>query len=165
MEEIKLNLENLNEEERAQLMFLVKKANKDDKKSILWKPHSGEEYYHISGDGDVDMDEWDGGDYDEDAYAIGNCFKTEEEAEFKVERQKVIVELKRFAEENNSSIVSMRYYLNGAFYDNNDHFSISTLGTACSLGCSVPVFSSSDIAEKAIMKIGEDRLKKYYFGV
>lgn len=165
MEEIKLNLENLTEEERAQLMFLVKKANKEEKKSNLWKPSHGEDYYYIEWDGDVARDEWDGGSYDEDAYAIGNCFETKKEAEFEVERRKVIVELKRFAEENGVSAESIRYYISGAFYDYGDSFIIGTSTTQSSLGCSIPVFSSSKVAEDAIKKIGEDRLKKYYFGV
>ena len=165
MEEIKLNLENLTEEEREQLMSLVKKANKEDKKSGLWKPNPGERYYHVNASGNVSMDWWDGGNYDKGAYAICNCFKTEVEAEFEVERRKVIAELKRFAEKNNGSLGPMLYYINGAYYDDSDYFVIGTLGSVASLGNSIPVFSSSDVAKKAIMKIGEDRLKKYYFGV
>ena len=115
--------------------------------------------------GSVDVDGWNDSLYDENAYAIGNCFKTKEEAEFEIERQKVIVELKRFAEKNNERLGPMVYYINGSYYDDSDYFVIGTCGNIYSLGSSIPMFSSSDVAEKAIMKIGEDRLKKYYFGV
>ena len=154
MEETKINFENLTEKEAAQLMFLIRKANKEDKKNNLWKPCIGEDYYQIAADGDVEMREWDGRGYDEDSYAIGNCFKTKEEAEFEVERQKVIVELKRFAEKNNGSIGPMRYYLVGEYSKDSDNFVIDSLGTAFPIGSSIPVFSSSFFVEMAISEIG-----------
>lgn len=145
MDEIKLILENLTEEEREQLMELVKKANQ--KKEKVWKP--------------VNMDS----NYDESCYTMGNCYKTEEDVEFSVEKRKVEVELQRFADEYNEDEFDVfeedrRYVINYIIQNNNlkiNYYRNIIFGTT--------VFSSREIAEQAIKTIGEDRIKKYIFGV
>lgn len=55
-----------------------------------WKPEIDEEYYCLGKDGSVTPDEWTGISIDEDRFDIGNCFKTEEEAERVVEYLKAL---------------------------------------------------------------------------
>ena len=96
---ITVNMENLSEEERKQLMNLIKKSN--GSKRNLWKPNYGRKYFYINDCGGIMNSEWYDDRIDSEFYKIGNCFKTKEEAEFELERIKVKTELRRFSEENN----------------------------------------------------------------
>ena len=123
-------------------------------KTGRWKPKSGDDYWYIYTNGDV----WRDNDYNNKRYSIGNVFRTKEEAEFKVERLKVIAELKEYASEfvygrNN-------YYINWSF--SNDSLKICWLKfeKSCEL-----YFESEEIARQAIEAVGEDRVKKHYLGV
>ena len=163
MEEIKLNMENLSATEREQLMRLVEKANK--KESKVWKPREGEIYYSINSSGYVFettacIEAFPG--VHEDRFSIGNCFKTQEEAEFALEKQRVIVELERFAKEHNKNdnpicLFDLRYDKGRqrvvSYAENPDYYAGSVF------------FGSREASDAAIKAIGEGRLKKYYFGV
>lgn len=59
-----------------------------------WKPKHGDKFYKICDDGSVCDDEWMYFDEDEQAYAIGNCFKTREEANNAVKKLKAWKRLK-----------------------------------------------------------------------
>lgn len=169
MEEIKLNMENLTKEEREQLLKLVEKAN-----SKVWKPLVGEKYNYISASGDVvENQEHFGHKIDYDRYFIGNCFKTLEEAEFALERQKVIVELERSAKESGfdqssaqSGVILSCNSLPGIPSESKPRWVISTVRyfPGERLGGSI-AFCSEFEAMQAIQRVGEDRIKKYYFGV
>lgn len=159
---ITLNMENFSENEREQLMKLIEKAG-DQENNKVWKPKNGEKYWYIS-DIKIDYYDFQNDSTDRFLYSIGNCFKTKEDAIFACEKAKVIAELKRFAEENNGKldfkIATKRKY----------HIEYS----ACTDTILVNYiyndvkneiyFSSEQIARDAIKSIGEDRLKKYYFG-
>ena len=57
--------------------------------STRWKPELGHDYYYISGDGHVYDNSWDDSQFvDRGRFEIGNCFRTEEEAEKVVEKLK-----------------------------------------------------------------------------
>ena len=59
--------------------------------STRWKPDDDQKYYYVDSGGSVDSDIWN--DYsaiDDDRFEIGNCFKTEEEAERIVEYLKAL---------------------------------------------------------------------------
>ena len=75
------------------------KQEKEQAKTGRWKPNDDEDYLYIDQDGDIDTDTWWGGCFDEQLYSIGNVFQTYEEAEFTIERLKVIAELKEYATE------------------------------------------------------------------
>ena len=153
MDEIKLNMKNLTKEEREQLLELVEKANK--KESKVWKPEESEAYYYIDNCGRI-FQNIVCSEMDDDRYCIGNCFKTKEEAEFSLERKKVIVELERFAKDHNEDcgLYILRYAYGKIMAD---------CETGYGLGC--VRFSSPEVAKKAVEEIGADRLIKYYFGV
>lgn len=63
--------------------------------STRWKPETEQKYYYADSDGSVDSDIWcDYSAIDDDRFDIGNCFKTEEEAEKAVEKLKAWKRLK-----------------------------------------------------------------------
>lgn len=161
---LKINMNNLTDEERATLLSLVEKANKPVNK--VWKPDVEEEFYTLFGDGSINKLTWFNNADRIKRYEIGNCFKTEDEAEFALERQKVITELKRYALEHNKKEIDwsdkeqdkyFMYYSYISFKIIIDYTTTSKRTTT--------YFTSREIAEQAIKKIGKERLKKYYFEV
>ena len=59
--------------------------------STRWKPEKFQNYYHVGGDGFVYSDTWaNGSAVDNGRFEIGNCFKTEEEAERAAEYLKAL---------------------------------------------------------------------------
>lgn len=160
---ITVNMENLSQEERSTLLSLIEKAKQKNK---VWKPEENETYYYSYSYGNIDEDTWDSSNEDRNRYALGNCFKTKEEAEFALERQKVIMELKRFALEHNekeidwSNIEQRKCFLSYQ-HDKNIIF----IDFYYSVQIYNIYFTSEEIAQAAIKEIGEERLKKYYFEV
>ena len=162
---ITVNMENLSQEERT-LLSLIEKANKP--KSKVWKPKKDETYYYLYSYGNIEEDTWDNANEDRNRYALGNCFKTKEEAEFALERQKVIMELKRFALENNDKEIDwsnddeQKYCL---YFDHGrNRIMINNFYVSRFLSEQI-YFTSDTIVQQAIKEIGEERLKKYYFEV
>lgn len=165
MEEIKLNMENLTKEEREQLLKLVEKANR--KESKVWKPKYKDKYYFIDDRGEIIYSFWSGGPdsilMDKDRYDLGNCFKTQEEAEFALERHKVIVELERFAKEYNDPSEIPTWELR--YNRKQKAIHIIDIIEYIDNFVSHIRFTSSNLVYEAIETIGEDRLIKYYFGI
>lgn len=161
---ISVNLENLSEEEREQLMKLIQKSNGCKRRA--WKPENNETYFYISGCGVISSYKWINDTTDNGYYEIGNCFKTKEKAEFALEKVKVETELRRFAEENNEYEIDWtdedqeKWTMCYSYYYGNVYFI-----DACSYKRNDIYFTSKEIGEQAVNFIGEERLKKYYFGV
>lgn len=88
-----------------------------------WKPACLEKYYYIDNVGDVYSTYNDNVNIDKMRFSLGNYFKTREEAEFEVERLKVLEELKEFSYEfsddewKNKAIT--KYLLSYDFLNNN----------------------------------------------
>lgn len=158
---ITINMENLSQEERNTFLSLIEKANKP--KNKVWKPEKDETYYYSYSDGSIEEATWDNVNVDKNRYAIGNCFKTKEEAEFALERQKVITELKRFALEHNEKEID---WSDGKpkwlIYSNRNHVGVKYVNL---LKENNIYFTSEKITQAAIKEIGEKRIKKYYFEV
>ena len=99
---------------------------------------------------------------------IGNYFKTEEEARHMVEKLKVIKELQDFALENNTEKIDWKNNKQLKFFINFDFYS-NRVGYSCTDDTKpVPLniyFTSRELALKAIEKVGEERIKKYYFDI
>lgn len=162
---ITVNMENLSNEERTTLLSLIEKASKP--KNKVWKPEENETYYYICSYCNIEKDTY----YDiniknnihKNRYAIGNCFKTKEEAEFALERQKVITELKRFALEHNEKEID---WSDGKpkwlIYSNRNHVGVKYVNL---LKENNIYFTSEKITQAVIKEIGEERIKKYYFEV
>ena len=159
---ITVNMENLSEKEREQLMKLIQKSN--GSKGKVWKPEYDEWYFYVSGYGVIGSNVWINDYTDNGYYEIGNCFKTEEEAKFALEKTKVEAELCRFAEKNNE------YEIDWKDEDQEKWFIYYYFDKICPYQTYSTMrndiyFSSKEIAKQAVDNIGEERLKKYYFGV
>lgn len=160
---ITVNIVNLSTDERNTLLKLIEKAN--NPKNKVWKPDRNERYYTISNDGTIVNLLCTSDNTDERTFTIGNCFRTKEEAEFALEKQKVITELKRFALENNESELNWNNGYHKCYLFYNYKTGKVDVTYDISWKTSSVYFSSEVIAKQTIETIGEDRLKKYYFEV
>lgn len=133
-----------------------------------WGPKKGAVYWFITPDGCIDYYSYEDDETDKNFIAIGNCFQTEQQAEFMTEKLRVIHELEKFAFENNekeidwNDVNQTKYYLGMSQAEKiiDVFFTYKWCYTPFNI-----YFTSEEIAEKAIETIGEDRIKKYYFGV
>lgn len=134
------------------------------KPKSVWDLKNGDVYYFLTSYGYVMKTVWFNNDEDNDKLSIGNAFLTEEDAEFARERLKVIAELKKYAKEFSDEQwkdnKTQKYYI---VYRYNDDYIISILTYTSK--CSVLYFESSKKAQEAIDAVGEERIKKYYFGM
>lgn len=160
----KQEIQNKINELKSQVAELEEELNKPESK--VFKPEDGDAYYCINAGGRSCSSIWRNDIFDSSRYAIGNCFATREEAEFKAERLKVIAELERFADEHNEPIdwnVADHKEKCFIYYDcfrkalEIDFRYITKYNDI--------YFSSEEIAKQAIAKVGEDRIKKYYLQV
>ena len=122
-------------------------------------PQSGERYWYSNGGGMVNSCFWKSEQLDLNRYRIGNMFKTEKEAEFAVEKLRVEAELRKFSR-------PFKYGdWNFEILWNNHENNIELDWSGYVVRQSVIYFESGEIAEKAIESVGEERIKKYIFGV
>ena len=122
-------------------------------------PQDGEEYWYIDDDAEVMNIEWYDSEYSRGRVSIGNIFRNEDQAEFAVEKLKVEAELRKFGRP--FEIYGTNYYL---YFAKDDGF----IGIAClttSLAQGAIYFESEEKAQQAISTVGEERIKKYIFGV
>lgn len=106
---------------------------------------------------------WVDGEEDEKRLSIGNAFHTKKEAEFALEKLKVIHELKQFAEPKN---IVWDYF-------NEYHYIICYGCTSKAIDYNYAIinkylditFATEEMARKAVEAVGENRIKKYYFEV
>lgn len=122
-------------------------------------PQGGDEYWYVSATGRALITEWEGYGVEKDALEIGNVFKTEEEAEFAVEKLKVEAELRNYSRPFKCGEIN-RYI----FLDTNIEC-IDVAGTCYNQYQGTIYFESKDKAEEAIESVGEDRIKKFIFGM
>lgn len=161
---ITVNMENLTQEEREQLINLIEKSNKPKKR---WRAEKDKIYYFIDSGLTVVSDIDNNFVTDNKRYKIGNYFKTKKEAEFEREKRLVYQELKDYAIEHNEGKINFYNQEQDKFYisyrSNENRLVISYTYTWYDmLGV---YFTSKEIAQNAINTIGEDRIKKYLFGV
>lgn len=168
MDTITLNMKNLSEVEKKQLLSLVEKEN-NPKRFCFENMKSGEIFFFIGSAGEVwEKDFAPGNSSDENRFLLGNAFPTREAAEFEVERLKVLHEIKEFITKNDdkeidwTDSVEFKYVLTyriedskvsaGVFYSD-----MKYQKELCA--------SSGKVIDDMIETIGEERIKKYYFGI
>lgn len=134
------------------------------KPKSVWDLEGGDKYYYIDEYGDISDSRIGNDSFEGAKFSIGNVFLTEEDAEFAVERLKVIAELKKYAKEINDEGWNIHI---GAKYRICYSFVSKRVGV-CSdftIKASGLYFESKEKAEDVIEEVGEERIKKYYFGV
>lgn len=118
----------------------------------------GDRYYYIDQIGDICEETWRDGGFDLDCLWLGNIFLTEEDAEFEVERLKILKIMRDYSRP--FKVESCNYVIH---YDVSEGMIQTSYLRVCSNG--LPVFESEKKAQQVIDLIGEDKLKKYWFGV
>ena len=130
-----------------------------DKPKTIWDldMKDGERYYYLSSNGVIGQGIFNTC-YDKGIRALGNTFLTREEAEFELERRKIETIMKKYSRPFTKN--KRNYYI---YYD--CAFGAATIDIYHTVTDGVPYFESREIAQQVIDEIGEDRLKKYWFGV
>ena len=123
-------------------------------------PQEGHWYWHITSDAGIGINSWEGGlEFEKEQLSIGNVFRTKDQAEFEVEKLKVEAELRKFSrpfkEDDDNYYIEIYLPNKKLSIDRSEFF--KTQGTI--------YFESTTIANEAIDAIGENRIKKYIFGV
>ncbi len=128
-----------------------------------WKPITSEKYFFTYSDGDVDSVIWTENKADKGRYGLRNVFRTKEDAEFEVERRKIIAELQNYADDHNGEISNLSDAFWIAFDEDDMSITVETDSYLPPVG--TVLFSDEDTAYDAIETIGEDRIIKYMFGI
>lgn len=92
---------------------------------------------------------------------LGNCFLTKEEAESELERVKIEAEMLRLGGKRKGEQGKANWYLEYRPMSGG----IEALWSSYEIDQGVIYFESEEKAKKAVETIGEDRIKKYIFGV
>ena len=154
------------EEYEAKLADLQNQIDELKKAKInkYWKPQYGESYYTILGDGSLYCSMWVGHEDDQNRFMLHNCFKTEEEARFEIERLRVIAKLEEFSESENREWdgENRHYYIAYHYLHNKDTINVHY----CSYEKGFELyFESEEDAWAAIEAVGQDKIKKYYLKI
>lgn len=128
----------------------------------VWEPSLGDLYYYINSNGDIKFSYYNTRSIDK--RCIGNFFKTDEEADHMVEKLKVIRELQDLS----NIKLNMSDYVknNRIYYIAYDFTQNRIVPLFDNISRNIPFnvyFSTKEDCEKAITKIGKERLERYYF--
>ena len=154
MEKFEVNMDNLTDDEKKQLLSLIEIANTRIDDGI---PMEGDEFFFVNASGAAaESRVWTGTNWQHSLLRFGNFFKTKEEAEFCIGRQLLLTELEAYAKRHNddAGLYILKYGLGEI---------VAVIGPGYGLG--TVKFSSPDIAMEAVKKIGKERIVKYYFGI
>jgi hypothetical protein len=159
---IKMN-EEIKEVEKEIAKLQDKLAMLKSKK--VWKPEEGETYWFIYGDYSIYDSCWDNDSTDNIRYSTGNCYKTKADAEFALEKQKLLVAMQRYADERNEEEIDWendkpKFYI----YYNYRQKIIYNSSCTNFRGLGQIYFTSKEIAENCVKEFTELRIKKYLFG-
>ena len=130
-----------------------------EKPKSVWDLQNGDTYYVVDYN---DMNAFKivfyNNEIDLNHMKLGNCFLTKEEAESELERVKIEAEMVRLGGRRNFKLDGDNY---GIFYCEG----VSVVLFHHSMYQGIIYFDTRKEAEEAIKTIGEDRIKKYIFGV
>lgn len=122
-------------------------------------PKVGDTYWCVTANGRVSECQWYKAEFDLQVQVMGNTFKTKEQAEFAVEKLKVEAELRKysrpFKENENNYFIRLELLEKTIAIDSDEYF--QTQGTV--------YFETTKAVLLAVDTIGEERIKKYIFGV
>ena len=140
-----------------------KEENKKKESNKRWKPNWGENYFRIGAFDDITSLKWENDVFDNKHYNARDIYKTREEAEFELERRKIMIELQNYADDHNGEIA----HPSDAFWLvlDEDDMSITVEDESFLPPVGTVLFSDAETAYDAIEAIGEDRILKYMFGV
>ena len=122
-------------------------------------PQKYDDYWYVADDTEVLRQSWYNSEYDEGRLSIDNIFKTEQQAEFIAEKLRVEAELRKFSRPFKCGEINHYIFLN------TDNECLDVVGLSYSQYQGTIYFESEEKAKQAIQSIGEERIKKYIFGV
>ena len=135
-----------------------------EKPKTVWDLQRGDKYYVTNDYMEVDNVTFDDDMDDSNYRKIGNCFLTKEEAEYELERRKIEAEMLRLGGRRTFKKGENNYYIVCDF--DSSHFAIRIFNNKSDGFAPMTIyFDSAKECRNAIEKIGEDRIKKYIFGV
>lgn len=135
----------------------------ENKKSV-WDLEEREECYSLTICGNVHHGFWDGSYSSIAIRDTGGIFLTKEEAECEIERRKVETEMVRLGGRREFKNGENNYYIVCDF--DSSHFAICVFNNKSDGFAPMTIyFDSAKECRNAIETIGEDRIKKYIFGV
>ena len=139
--------------------LIVQKAEAEQKPKTIWdlKTKDEEEYYRLYHNGAIVLCAF-SSNIDRLFRYLGNAFLTKEEAEFMKERRSIEAIMRKYSKPFKFN--KHNYYLVYNYY--NESVNIESYGV---FNCGVPCFETKEIAQQVIDKIGEAKLKKYWFKV
>lgn len=122
-------------------------------------PKDGDDYWFIDDEGWVDHAIYNNAYIGGSHKMIGNVFQNQEQAEFAFEKLKVEAELRKYSRPFKNGIYNhfIEFFPNSKKIDINTEHAIEAQG--------VIYFESEEKAQQAIETVGEERIKKYIFGV
>lgn len=135
-----------------------------EEKEEEFKPKYGDMYWVVDGSGEPIIQGWDDYPYDNLAFKNNAIFKTKKEAEFEAERLKVLRELEKLGrafipkKDNYTLCLQHDFILNKNAFKYLCDFDIRTVYGNY-------YFDTKEELEQAVEKIGEERIKKYLFGI
>ncbi len=122
-------------------------------------PRGGDEYWFMSDSGFIGNSFYSNYYIDNDRLEIGNFFKDGEQAEFAVEKLKVEAELRKYSKPFECGKVN-----HCLLYDtDSDYLEFDIRNYYMAQGAIY--FESAEKVRQAVSEIGEERIKKYIFGV
>lgn len=140
------------------------KIYKEKEKNKSWKPKEGDTYFYISGTGKVISDTFIPClPSDNDKVLFNNAFQTAEEADYMVEKIKIINKLRELSNINFNDTSDEAHY--AIAYDveaNEITFNVSYYYKDLPFNI---YFTTKEDCKKAVETIGEENLKKYYFDI
>ena len=114
-----------------------------------WKPEEGKGYYAIWSHGRIDFYRWDNDIEDNNCFKLGNCFKSEEEAQKELDRRITERELLDLCDD--SGFIEIGFDV--------DNREFCAMGEDSDYLFSPYRFATEESAQNAIKQLGEDKLK------
>ena len=170
-DKINISLSDMTDEDKNELISLIKKYSDGGRKTKRYIPLYGEPFWYISIGFKVYKSTYRESEIDKNIVKSRNAFPDYESAAIEAERRKIICELKDFADEHNTTDIDWNkheqdryciycsYELNdlGIVYMNFDR-QVRMIGSDV-------YFTSEEVATSAIKHIGKNRILKYVFGI
>ena len=166
---IQQQIDALKKEFENKIAELEKQAKAEEKQSKVWKPKEDELCWVIFSNGIDNVCARDT-ELHNKAYLRGNIVKTKKEAEWRDQHRVVAFELECFVKENDPRPITdedwenakrYKYYIKYSHYDKKINYAFVLQERFAN-----QVYASNEeVLKQAIEHVGEERLKKYYFGV
>lgn len=130
------------------------------KPRTVWDLKNKDNYWYINDYNANGRATWDNVMIDDYRRNMGNCFLTEKEAKFEVERRKVEAILLKYGRRE-FKYRECNYYF---YYDHEDKLIRKTIVDCCQ-SQGIIFFETEELCQKAIEEAGKDNIKKYIFGI